>query len=91
MRRVFLLNNLLGTPEFARLRGELEKRMRELRKEAGNPGDASKIIAHREPRRPENLRHDTLEGAGKRSDNKDEKRDLRGGKGTGSTIQRSAS
>jgi arylsulfatase A-like enzyme len=48
----YQLNNLINKPEHAELQAQLEKRMRELMKEAGDPGDTDKIMAHRESRRP---------------------------------------
>ena len=48
----YQLNNLVDKPEYADLRAQLEKRMRELMKEAGDPGDTGKIMAYREARRP---------------------------------------
>jgi len=47
------LNNLINKQEHAELQARLEKRMRELMKEAGDPGDTDKITAYREARRSE--------------------------------------
>lgn len=46
------LSNLIDDPRHAKLRDQLEERMRELMKEAGDPGDTDKIMAFRESRRP---------------------------------------
>ena len=46
------LNNLIGKPEQAAQQQRLEKRMRELMRAAGDPGDTDKILACRESRRP---------------------------------------
>ncbi len=51
MEDPYQLNNLVDRPEHAELRDRLEKRMRELMKEAGDPGDTDKIAAYRESRR----------------------------------------
>jgi len=48
----YQLNNLINKPEYAELQAGLEKRMRELMKEAGDSGDTEKILAYRESRRP---------------------------------------
>jgi len=48
----YQLNNLINKPEHAALQAKLEKRMRELMEEAGDPGDTDKIMAYRESRRP---------------------------------------
>ena len=48
----YQLNNLIGKPEQAALQERLEKRMRELMRAAGGPGDTEKILAYRESRRP---------------------------------------
>ena len=48
----YQLNNLINKPEHAELQAKLEKRMRELMGEAGDPGDTDKIMAYRESRRP---------------------------------------
>ena len=48
----YQLNNLISKPEHARLQAKLEKRMRELMAEAGDPGDTQEIIDYRESRRP---------------------------------------
>ncbi|HUV66255.1 MAG TPA: sulfatase [Sedimentisphaerales bacterium] len=48
----YQLNNLINKPEHAQLQAKLEKRMRELMKEAGDPGDTDMILAYRESRRP---------------------------------------
>jgi hypothetical protein len=50
----YQLNNLIDKPEHAELQAGLEKRMREMMEEAGDPGDTDKIMAYRESRRPEN-------------------------------------
>jgi hypothetical protein len=46
------LNNLIDKPAYAALQVNLEKRMRELMAEAGDPGDTDQITAYRESRRP---------------------------------------
>ena len=46
------MNNLINKPEHAQLQAKLEKRMRELMAEAGDPGDTQEIIDYRESRRP---------------------------------------
>jgi arylsulfatase A-like enzyme len=51
----YQLNNLIDKPEHAQLQASLEKRMRELMTEAGDPGDTGKIMAYRESRRPEGV------------------------------------
>ncbi|MFO7821957.1 MAG: sulfatase [Lentisphaeria bacterium] len=48
----YQLNNLINQPEYAELQHGLEKRMRELMKEAGDSGDTLKIEEYRESRRP---------------------------------------
>jgi hypothetical protein len=48
----YQLNNLINKPEHAELQAKLQKRMRELMKEAADPGDTNKIMAYRESRRP---------------------------------------
>lgn len=50
----YQLNNLINKPELAQLQVKLEKRMRELMKDAGDPGDTDKIAAYRESRRIKN-------------------------------------
>ncbi len=42
----YQLNNLIDNPEYENCRDQLEKRMRELMKEAGDPGDTEKIMAY---------------------------------------------
>lgn len=49
----YQLNNLINKPEYAQLQAKLEKRMRGLMKEAGDPGDTDEIMAYRESRRSE--------------------------------------
>jgi arylsulfatase A-like enzyme len=49
----YQLNNLIDKPEHAELQAKLEKRMRELMQEAGDPGDTQKIQDFRESRQPE--------------------------------------
>ncbi|MBN2131446.1 MAG: sulfatase [Sedimentisphaerales bacterium] len=51
----YQLNNLIDKPEYAALQAKLEKRMRELMAEAGDPGDTDKIIAYRESRNPKSM------------------------------------
>jgi arylsulfatase A-like enzyme len=46
------LNNLVNKPEHAELQSKLEVRMRELMKEAGDPGDTAAIKAYMESMRP---------------------------------------
>jgi len=53
----YQLNNLINKPEHARLQAKLEARMRELMKEAGDPGNADEIAAFRESQRPEHLKN----------------------------------
>jgi len=48
----YQLNNLVNKPEHVELQAELEKRMRELMQEAGDPGDVEEIMAYRMSRRP---------------------------------------
>ncbi len=48
----YQLKNLIGDPRYAELAGNLEKRMRELMKEAGDPGDADVIAEYIASRRP---------------------------------------
>jgi len=48
----YQLNNLIGKPEHTELQARLEKRMRELMKQAGDPGETEKILAYRESRKP---------------------------------------
>jgi arylsulfatase A-like enzyme len=50
----YQLNNLIDKPQYAKLQAKLEKRMRELMTEAGDPGDTQKILEYRESRRPGN-------------------------------------
>lgn len=47
----YQLNNLINQPEHAELQAKLEKRMRELMEEAGDPGDTKTIAEYREQRR----------------------------------------
>jgi arylsulfatase A-like enzyme len=49
------LKNLIDKPEHVALQAKLEKRMRELMKEARDPGDTDKILAYREARRPKSV------------------------------------
>ncbi len=51
----YQLNNLINKPEHAKLQAKLEKRMRDLMKEAADPGDTQKILDYRESRKPENM------------------------------------
>jgi arylsulfatase A-like enzyme len=51
----YQLSNLVNRPEHAALQAGLEKRMRELMEEAGDPGDTDKIMAYRESRRPKSM------------------------------------
>jgi len=46
------LTNLIDKPEHAELQARLEKRMRELMEEAGDPGDTEKIAEYRASLRP---------------------------------------
>jgi arylsulfatase A-like enzyme len=48
----YQLNNLINKPEHAELQEKLEKRMRELMEDAGDPGDIEKIMAYRTSRDP---------------------------------------
>jgi arylsulfatase A-like enzyme len=48
----YQLNNLINKPKHTELQAKLEKRMRELMKEAGDPGDTDKILAYRTSRSP---------------------------------------
>ncbi len=48
----YQLNNLINKPEYPELQASLEKRMRELMKEAGDPGDTRKIDEYRDSRKP---------------------------------------
>ena len=48
----YQLNNQINKPEHAELQAKLEKRMRQLMAEAGDPGDTDKIMAYRDSRRP---------------------------------------
>jgi len=48
----YQMTNLINDPEHAKLRNDLEKRMRELMKEAGDSGDTREIVEHMEARRP---------------------------------------
>jgi len=50
----YQLNNLINQPEHAALQARLEKRMRELMAEAGDPGDTQAIADHQNARRPKN-------------------------------------
>lgn len=49
----YQLNNLINKPQYAKLQSDLEKRIRELMVEAGDPGDTDKINAFRDSRKPE--------------------------------------
>ena len=49
----YQLKNLIGDPEYAELAEGLEKRMRELMLEAGDPGDMDKVAEYIASRRPE--------------------------------------
>lgn len=51
----YQMNNLIGKPEHAQLQATLEKRMHELMKEAGDPGDTQSIADHLASRRPVGL------------------------------------
>ena len=55
LRAVYQLNNLIDKPAHAALQAKLEKRMRELMEEAGDPGDTDKIMAYRESRRTKSM------------------------------------
>ena len=48
----YQMDNLINQPEHAELQASLDKRMRELMEEAGDPGDTEKIHAYIESRRP---------------------------------------
>ncbi|MCF7955575.1 MAG: sulfatase-like hydrolase/transferase, partial [Phycisphaerae bacterium] len=48
----YQLNNLINKPEYASVQAKLEKRMRELMIEAGDPGDTQKIIDYSASRAP---------------------------------------
>ncbi len=51
----YQLNNLIDKPEHAKLQARLEKRMRELMTEAGDPGDTQEIIDYRTSRKPRGM------------------------------------
>lgn len=51
----YQLNNLIDKPEHAKLQAKLEKRMRELMTEAGDPGDTQEIIDYRTSRKPRGM------------------------------------
>jgi len=46
------LNNLIDDPGHSELRADLERRMRELMMEAGDPGDTREVVEYMESRRP---------------------------------------